>query len=146
VAISSDGRYTFVTLEISDYLAVFDLQKALTGGFGPSDFVGTVPLGIAPVGLAVSPDGRWIYATSQTRKGGTSTGRRAGTLTAISLRRAETKPAAAVVATVPAGCSPVRVITSADGNVLWVTARGSDAVLGFSATRLRADPRHALQA
>jgi DNA-binding beta-propeller fold protein YncE len=146
VAISPDDRYAFVSLEISDSLAVFDLQKALTGGFGPSDFVGTVPLGIAPVGLAVSPDGRWIYATSQTRKGGTSDGRSAGTLTAINLRWAETKPAAAVVATVPAGCSPVRVITSADGRVLWVTARGSDAVLGFSATRLRADPRHALDA
>ena len=146
VTISPDGRYAFVTLEISDSLAVFDLQKALSGGFGPSDFVGTVPLGIAPVGLAVSPDGRWIYATSQTGKGGTSTGRGTGTLTAINLRRAETKPAAAASATVPAGCSPVRVITSADGSVLWVTARGSNAVLGFSAPRLQADPRHALLA
>lgn len=146
VAISPDGRYAFVTLEISDSLAVFNLHKALTSGFGRSDFVGTVPLGIAPVGLAVSPDGRWIYATSQTGKAGPSTGRGTGTLTAINLRRAETKPAAAVVATVPAGCSPVRVITSADGSVLWVTARGSDAVLGFSAPRLQADPRHALEA
>ena len=41
---------------------------------------------------------------------------------------------------------PVRVITSADGKVVWVTARGSDAVLGFAAAVLRTDPGHALVA
>ena len=143
VALSPDDRFAFVTLEISDSLAVFDLHNALTSGFGPSSFVGTVPLGIGPVGLAVAPDGRWIYVTSQTGRGGAGASRRAGTLTVIDLRRAETRPARAVAATVPAGCSPVRVITSADGNVVWVTARGSDAVLGFSATRLPADPARA---
>jgi DNA-binding beta-propeller fold protein YncE len=38
------------------------------------------------------------------------------------------------------------VVTSADGKVVWVTARGSDAVLGFSAAALRTDPGHALLA
>ena len=146
MALSPDDRCAFVTLEISNSLAVFDLHKALTSGFGPSDFVGTEPLGIAPVGLAVSPDGHWIYATSQTGKGDARASQRTGTLTAIDLRQAETRPAHAIAAAVPAGCSPVRVITSADGKVLWVTARGSDAVLGFSATMLRTDPGHALLA
>jgi DNA-binding beta-propeller fold protein YncE len=141
VAVSPDDRFAFVTLEISDSLAVFDLHKALASGFGPADFVGTVPLGTAPVGLAVSPDGRWIYATSESAKGQTD-----GTVTAIDLRQAETRPADAVAGTVPAGCSPVRVVTSADGKVVWVTARGSDAVLGFSAAALRTDPGHALLA
>jgi DNA-binding beta-propeller fold protein YncE len=67
-----------------------------------------------------------------------------GTLTVISIQRAETDPARSVVATVDAGCQPVRVITSADGRVVWVTARASDALLGFSAARLRGDPAHAL--
>jgi DNA-binding beta-propeller fold protein YncE len=40
----------------------------------------------------------------------------------------------------------VRVVTSADGKVVWVTARGSDAVLAFSAAALRTDPGHALLA
>ena len=146
VALSPDDRFAFVTLEISNSLAVFDLHKALTRGFGPSDFAGTVPLGIAPVGLAVSPDGHWIYATSQAGKPDTRASQRTGTVTAIGLRQAETRPADAVAGTVPAGCSPVRVITSADGKVVWVTARGSDAVLGFSATALRTDPGHALLA
>jgi DNA-binding beta-propeller fold protein YncE len=146
VALSPDDRFAFVTLEISNSLAVFDLHKALTSGFGSSDFVGTVPLGIAPVGLAVSPDGHWIYATSQAGRGDGRASLRMGTVTVIDLRQAEIRPADAVAAAVPAGCSPVRVITSADGKVLWVTARGSDAVLGFSATALRTDPSHALVA
>jgi len=143
VAVSPDDRFAFVTLELSDSLAVFDLHKALASGFGPADFVGTMPLGTAPVGLAVSPDGRWIYATSESAKGA-ATAQTVGTVTAIDLRQAETRPADAVAGTVPAGCSPVRVVTSADGKVVWVTARGSDAVLGFSAAALRTDPRHAL--
>jgi DNA-binding beta-propeller fold protein YncE len=51
-----------------------------------------------------------------------------------------------VVATVAAGCNPVRVITSADGRDVWVTARESDDLLCFSATALRTDPARALVA
>jgi hypothetical protein len=50
-----------------------------------------------------------------------------GTLTVINLRRADIDPAGSVVSTVVAGCGPVRVSTSADGRVVWVTARVSDA-------------------
>ena len=96
----------------------------------------------APVGLAVSPDGQWLYATSELARAAPASAQ--GTLTVISLRRAETDPAASLVATVAAGCSPVRVITSASGSVVWVTARGSDRVLGFSAARLRTDPTHSM--
>ncbi len=142
VAVSPDGRYAFVTMEDSQRAAVFDLQRALTRGFGPADYVGSIPLGIAPVGLAVSPDGRWLYATSEaTRRGGEQ-----GTLTVISLSRAETDPAASVVATVAAGCNAVRVATSADGREVWVTARASDDLLCFSAAALRASPDRALVA
>lgn len=127
---------------------MFRLERALAHGFSPSDFVGTIPVGEAPVGLAVSPDGRWLYATSETEReaipsGGPGRGPR-GTLTVISLRRAETDPAGSVVSTITAGCTPVRVIVSADGSVIWVTARQSDFLLGFSAARLLNDPAHAL--
>jgi DNA-binding beta-propeller fold protein YncE len=143
VAVSPDGRYAFVTMEYSQDVAVFDLHRALTRGFGPADYVGSIPLGTAPVGMAVSPDGRWLYATSEVAAG--TTGQQ-GTLTVISLPRAETDPAASVVATVAAGCNPVRVVTSADGQQVWVTARASDDLLCFSAAALRADPAHALVA
>ena len=60
------------------------------------------------------------------------------------MARAETSPATSVMAAVLAGCNPVRVVVSASGQVLWVTARGSDAVVALSADRLRSDPRRAL--
>jgi DNA-binding beta-propeller fold protein YncE len=167
VAVSRDGRFAFVSLEYSARVAVFDLQRALTHGFGPADYVGAIRVGLAPVGLAVSPDGRWLYATSelsatarlpsQPAAQQASPGRSAraaaapgpdvpGTLTVISVQRAETDPARSVVATADAGCQPVRVITSADGRVVWVTARASDALLGFSAALLRSDPARSLVA
>jgi DNA-binding beta-propeller fold protein YncE len=143
VAVSRDGRYAFVSLEESDQIAVFDLATAVADGFGGDDgYVGAIPTQIAPVGLAVSPDGQWLYATSEVQHSGTMV----GTLAIISVPKAESDPGASVVATVPAGCNPVRVITSTDGSVVWVTARASDALLAFSADRLRTDPTHALLA
>jgi DNA-binding beta-propeller fold protein YncE len=152
VALSPDDRFAFVTQEGSAQAAVFNLQSALTRGFGPADYVGAIPLELAPVGMAMSPDGRWLYATSElgiTRPpAGEAPARRqlteAGTLTVINLRRAETDPEASVVATVRAGCQPVRVSTSAGGALVWVTARASDDLLCFSATRLLTDPARAL--
>jgi DNA-binding beta-propeller fold protein YncE len=143
VAASPDGRYAFVTEEASQRAAVFNLHRALTEGFGPADYAGAIPLGIAPVGMAVSPDGRWLYATSEiaSRSAGMQ-----GTLSIISLPQAETSPAASVVATVPAGCNPVRVVASADGREVWVTARASDDLLCFSAAALPARPAEALVA
>jgi len=47
---------------------------------------------------------------------------------------------------VAAGCDPVRVITSADGRQVWVTARESDDLLCFSAAALQTDPARVLVA
>ncbi|MGB6583382.1 MAG: hypothetical protein WBF34_36245 [Streptosporangiaceae bacterium] len=64
VATSRDGRYAFVTLECDQRAAVFNLADAVSRGFGSADYAGSIPLGQAAVGLAVSSDGRWLYATS----------------------------------------------------------------------------------
>jgi DNA-binding beta-propeller fold protein YncE len=132
-----------VTEEDAMQAAVFDLHRALTRGFSSQDLVGDIPLGQSPVGLAVSPDGQWLYATSEVAPGQSGN---TGTLTVISMARAQADPARSVVVTVTAGCNPVRVITSADGRDIWVTARASDDLLCFSATALRASPAHALLA
>jgi DNA-binding beta-propeller fold protein YncE len=156
VATSRDGRFAFVSLEYSGKIAVFNLQRALASHFGTSGFVGDVPAGVAPVGLAVSPDGDWLYSTSElasrseiqrtSHHGQTSLTLRGGqgALAVISVHGAETDPAGAIEATVTAGCSPVRVITSTSGGTVWVTARASDMLLGFSASRLRGDAAHSL--
>jgi DNA-binding beta-propeller fold protein YncE len=148
VTASPDGRYAFVSLDYGDTVAVFDLQAAITSGFKQSGFVGTIPLGSTVVGLALSPDGRWLYATSEIASADTATGRtpRFGTLSVIDVLRAESDPRSSVVATVPAGCEPVRVVLSPDGSIAWVTARGSNALLGFSTSALRSNPSHDLVA
>jgi DNA-binding beta-propeller fold protein YncE len=142
VLTSPDGRFAFVTLQDTTDMAVFSLARALSRGFGPSDFAGFVPLGVQPVGLAASPDGKWLYATSFQRSTGPMPS--PGILSVISLARAETRPGRAVVAVADAGCSPARIIT--DGPTVWVTARDSDTLLGYSAARLRTDPARALEA
>jgi DNA-binding beta-propeller fold protein YncE len=170
VATSRDGRYAFVTLEYDQQAAVFNLADAVSRGFGSADYVGGIPLGQAAVGLAVSPSGRWLYATSeiataaqhpagikapgggpvlpagQAASAGILPNEAPGTLTLIDLQRAETDPARSVVATVDAGCQPVRVVTAANGTQIWVTARASDDVLCFAAARLVTDPSQALVA
>ena len=134
---------------------MFNLGAALSRGFGAADYVGSIPLEFAPVGITVSPGGRWLYATSEVASRAATPGKpvagpggplSGGTLTVIDLRRAETDPARSVVATVDAGCQPVRVVTAADGTQVWVTARASDDVLCFAAARLVSDPSRALVA
>jgi DNA-binding beta-propeller fold protein YncE len=142
VAVSRDGRYLFVSMETSDQVAVFNLAKAVASHFGSDTYVGSVPTQVAPVGLAVSPDGRWLYSTSELQSMSSQT----GSVAVISVGRAESDPGRAVIDRVIAGCQPVRVTISADGSVVWVTARASDALLAFSASRLRTDPAHALLA
>jgi DNA-binding beta-propeller fold protein YncE len=69
-----------------------------------------------------------------------------GTLSVINVAKAESGPSHSVAATVDAGCQPVRVVTNPDRSVVWVTARASDTLVGFSAARLRSDPPHAVVA
>lgn len=133
VAASRDGRYAFVSLEDAGMIAVYRLADAIAGHFAKPNYVGAIPTGIAPVGLAVSPDGRWLYSTSEVA--GKLRGRlqgQDGSLSVISVATAEHDPGRSVVATVTAGCSPVRVAVSANGADVWVTARESDELLAFS--------------
>lgn len=138
VASSPDGRYAFVSVEYESRVAVYDLRTALTKHFRGSGYVGSIPVGQLADGLGVSTDGHWLYAISEIAAGSGPE----GSLSVIRLATAERWPSRSVVATVTAGCAPVRVVPSADGRTVWVTARGSDQLLAFSAKRLHADPTH----
>ena len=150
VTTSPDGRYAFVSLEYQNEIAVFNLRHALASGLHRSGFIGTITLGQAVVGMAVSPNDRWLYATSEVAAGVheqlTPHGMPDGTLSVIDLHRAVSTPSTSVVSTVPAGCGTVRVAVSPDGRVVWVTARESDALLAYSASDLLSDPKQALLA
>ena len=65
VVTSRDGRFAFVSLEYAGRIAVYDLRAAARSGFHRSGLVGMIPVGRVNVGVAVSPDGRWLYATSE---------------------------------------------------------------------------------
>jgi hypothetical protein len=142
VAVSGDDRYVFVTDETTGGLSVFDLAVALRRGFSaPGVAVGIVPLAPGAVGVAMSPDGALLYVTTYGAYGPH------GQVWVVNSARAESGGGrSAVLAHAGAGCQPVRVAVAPDGSTVWVTAAQSNALLGFSAGSLRADPSHALRA
>jgi DNA-binding beta-propeller fold protein YncE len=76
-ASSSDGRYIFVSFEYGSpdgAIAVYRIGSTSVPRFGPGDYVGAITLGGAVVGSALSPDGRYLYVTSEV--GGRSPGQR----------------------------------------------------------------------
>jgi DNA-binding beta-propeller fold protein YncE len=140
VTISRGNGFAFVTLQGSAEVAVFNLKKSLTHGLGQSGFVGSVPVGQDPVGIAQSPDGKWLYVAQE----GTQTPPAQGKLYVLNEQRAETSPGTAVQASANAGCGPARVIVSSNGDDIWVTDRQSNALVAFSADKLLTKPADSL--
>lgn len=146
-ASSADGRYVFVSMEYGNpdgAVAVYDLGGGQAPRLGSAGYVGSITLGQAVVGSAVSPNGRYLYVTSeladQTRS------QADGTLSIIDISRAERAAQHPVLASVKAGHQPVRVAVSPSGATVWVTARADNRVLAFAADRLLSDPAKALEA
>ncbi|GAA1931752.1 YncE family protein [Streptantibioticus ferralitis] len=152
VTVSPDDHYAFVSQEYGNTqtgnrgdIEVFDLHKALHSSFGPDTSIGSLTLGNAVVGTAISPNGRWLYATSEIAPGQKAkAGAGHGDLSIIDLATLESTPTKALLGSVPAGCDPVRVAPSPDGKTVWVTARQSNALLAFDAAKLTTDPQHAM--
>ncbi len=155
VALSNDDRFAFVANESNATVTVIDLKMAIASPTTAA-IVGNIPVEIAPVGMAISPDDKLMYVTNEVANPTdpgysatactTSTGSTMpeGTLTVVDLRKAERDPADSVLASVYAGCSPVRVALSADGRIVWVTARMEDNLLAFDAKHLLDNPADAL--
>jgi len=141
LVVSPDDHYVFLTLQLADEMAVFNLQKAESSGFSDPSYVGAVKLHLRPIGITASPDGRWLYVTSLAKSHLASPAQ--GLINVLNLAKAEKDPASSVVSWTEAGCNPGRASLSADGKMVWITAWTSNAVLGFSANRLRTDPSHA---
>jgi DNA-binding beta-propeller fold protein YncE len=156
VAISNDDRLVFISDEHSARITVADLARGRREGFGKSVVIGEIPSGNAPVGLAVSPDGKRLYATAesmqrplgfaedcQAEKGDNGRQHPEGGLLTIDIATAAQDPAHAIIALTPAGCNPVRVALSHDGSMAWVTARGGGQVLAFDTRQMEsAAPLH----
>ncbi len=147
-------RYVFTADESAGRVTVLALPGLEAGDFGPAVQVATVDVDMAPSGLDVSPDGRYVYVVSQVQRPVLSLGpsdflyglvtyvgvpRRSGILSVIDVKRMELDPTSAVVARVAAGCGPVRVAASPDGKLVWVAARRSNQLLVFRTDQLLAN-------
>ena len=109
-----------------------------------------IEVGRAPVGLALGPDGRWLYATSEVaaRPGNTCPNPSGGglippgTVSTVDLGHSNETPT--LTSTVDVGCSPVRIIVSADGRTAYVSLRAEGAVAKFATADLRAGQKRRL--
>jgi DNA-binding beta-propeller fold protein YncE len=137
VLLDPDDRFAYVTDEQDSTLSVFDFESSLRSPAPQARLVGQVPMPPAPVGLAQTADGEHLLVTSQ------ASGER-GLLSVLRARDATEDPGRAAVASVPAGCQPVRVAIASD--VAWVTARGSNSLLAFDLERLIAAAARPLRA
>ncbi len=157
VALSQDERAAFVANENNGTVGVIDMRRVRTHDFSSDALIGLIPVNKGPlgvdsgaVGLAVSPDNRFLYVTSRIDTGDHSPqgnicdfGYPPGTLSVVDIGRAEQNPTHAVLSHVFVGCGPVRVILSPAGDTAWVTIQEDNVVKAFSTARLQSDPAHA---
>ena len=159
VNVSADDRLVFVSDEGAGTITVIDLAKARSPKTAAQAILGKIPTGRAPIALTFSPDGRWLYTTSEhaapgwgwpaicepeVARPGATVKVPQGVVSVVDVQRAGSDPAHAVVARVPAGCVAVRLALSPKGDRAYVTARKSNAVLVLDTAALTADPEHAL--
>jgi DNA-binding beta-propeller fold protein YncE len=136
-----------------DTVSAIDFKQALAfvSGKSTKPIVGTIPVDRAPVGLAVSSNGRYLYVTNEIALSGEKSCEIAdngcppvknpgppGTLSVVDIHSGN------VVADIPAGCSPTRVILTNNDTVAWVSARDSDGLLAFDTSKIINDPTNAL--
>ena len=158
---TADDRLLFVSDESVEAISVIDLPKARAEGFKESAIIGKIPVGNAPIALTFSRDGSRLYTTSQIApeaykwpieckpEGAPDPSKvearyPQGAIIVVDVERARRDPANSVAAKVPAGCSPVRLAMTPGGERVFVTARNSNALLGFDTSKFADDPAHAL--
>ncbi len=121
--------------------------------------------GSAIAGITISHDGKLLFVMSQIAMSGYEnptgsnnsvlvTGQTCvqddgaqlnGLLTVIDVDRAKAGAGqASILQTIASGCSPVRAVETANGQLIWVAARGSNRVLAFDVQKLLHVPNQAL--
>jgi len=151
VTITSDDAYLFVSDEFADTVTVINLARAKATRFAATATVGRIPMGDGPVAVTLSRDEQYLFATSLSMPASSDwppecqpDRKPQGAIIVVNVATAKTDPAHAVVATVRAGCEPVRLVLSPPGDVAYVSARGDDLLLAFDTTKLVQDPTRAL--
>ncbi len=161
VNVTPDDRYAFVADEDNQTITVINLARARAGGFTRAAIVGQIPVAEAPVALVFSPDGKYLFTTSEValksynyapscRPEGAGSNARLtvapGVIQTIDVHAAQTDPAHALIGRFAGACSPVRMAIAPDGKTIFVTNRNSNSVTAYSTARMIAGKPDALTA
>jgi len=174
LAATPDGKTLFVANEYlhGGSVGVIALRRDPKGRVVP-EAIAQVPTPLATPGIALSPDGKRLYAvdevlakdlperlpgfhTPELQHGNCfqaagSPASANGGLFVIDSAKAAAPPTDfspqhnrdATLQLVNSGCSPARIAVSSDNRTVYVTARGDDNVLVFDAAALEHNPEHA---
>jgi DNA-binding beta-propeller fold protein YncE len=148
VQVTADDRFLLVSDHGRETVTVYKLDQARSANFNGDFKLGTIPVGRAPLVSIFSPDQRFLYIVSEFASS-KSTWPRAcgqnpeGVVDVVDVERARTQPETAVLASVKAGCVPVRLALSPNGDRAYVTARSDNRMLVFDTAKMRTDVERA---
>ncbi len=165
--VTADDKIAFIAAERASAVIVVNMDRVRAGKVDASAVVTKLDVGDAPIAVTLSPDGRYLYTTSEVAlpawkwrevckpeagPGGAGRGRGRvppssigpGAIIVFDAALAVTDPAHAELSRVAAGCATVRLVLSPDGAIAYVTARSDNTLLAFDAQRLVTDTAHAL--
>lgn len=157
--VTADDRYALVAAERAQSVVMIDIAQARAGGFSERGAVAKLDVGNAPIAVTLSPDGRYLYTTSEAAlpdwnwpkrcKPENPNARNAafhpqGAIIVFDMAKVVSDPAHAALSRVAAGCNPVRLVLSPSGDVAYVSARDDNALQAFDTQRLVSDTAHAL--
>jgi DNA-binding beta-propeller fold protein YncE len=154
---SPDDALLFLADERTKSITVVDFAKARVPGGAAQSVLGFIPTGDLPIALTFSPDGKWLYTTSQRvptsaqantsqwpvvcRKQGSLDPRDPpeqveGAVLVVDVSKVRTDAEHSVARIVRAGCNPVRFVFSPNSDRAYVSARAENALLVFDARKL----------
>jgi len=149
ITVTKNNSYAFVSQEYGPsggrLPGNVDVFKLITHHNGNISGValGSLNLGFEVVATVLSPDDRILYATSEGSDYRSTT---TGFISVIDVETLVANPSNsnAILSNVTAACGPVRALVSSDGTIVWVSARESDEILAFNATKMITNPANAL--
>ncbi len=166
VNVTADDKILFASLERAEAVVAVSLDRVRAGKISDEAVISKLDVGNAPIAVTLSPDGRYLYTTSEASlaawkwpevcepenaaAAGRGRGRAVpppyhgqGAIIVFDAALALTDPSHAAVSRVAAGCGTVRLVLSPDGNTAYVSARADNSLLAFDAHRLVTDTARA---